>query len=94
VFARGRPEPLGLLTETRHQVDVIEFLWASLALFDEDGGADMASLYQPRRWDLHPVPEARERILRLLGEGPDGRSLDHLLPEQGGDVGDRTRIAG
>jgi len=92
VFARGRPEPLGLLTETRHQVDVIEFLWASLALFGDDGaGADTASRYQPRRWDLHPVPEARDRIVRLLGEGPDGRSLDHLLPEQGGDVGDRTR---
>ncbi len=26
VFALGRPEPLRLLTETRHQVDVIEFL--------------------------------------------------------------------
>ena len=91
VFARGRPEPLGLLTETRHQVDVIEFLWASLALFDEEGaGVDTASRYQPRRWDLHPVPDARDRILRLLGEGPDGRSLDQLLPEQGADVEDRA----
>ncbi len=81
VFARGRPEPLGLLTETRHQVDVIEFLWASLALFDEDGaGADTASRYQPRRWDLHPVPEARDRIVRLLAEAGEGRVLDRLLP--------------
>ncbi len=81
VFARGRPEPLGLLAETRHQVDVIEFLWASLALFDEDGaGADTASRYQPRRWDLHPVPEARDRILRLLGEAGEGRALGTLLP--------------
>lgn len=81
VFARGRPEPLGLLTETRHQVDVIEFLWASLALFDEDGaGADTASRYQPRRWALHPVPEARDRILRLLGEAGEARALDALLP--------------
>ena len=81
VFARGRPEPLGLLTETRHQVDVIEFLWASLALFDEDGaGADTASLYQPRRWHLHPVAEARDRIVRLLAEAGEGRALDRLLP--------------
>ncbi len=81
VFARGRPEPLGLLTETRHQVDVIEFLWASLALFDEDGaGADTASRYQPQRWDLHPVPEARDRIVRLLAEAGEGRALDRLLP--------------
>ena len=81
VFARGRPEPLGLLAETRHQVDVIEFLWASLALFDEDGaGADQASRYQPQRWDLHPVPEARERILRLLGQAGEGRALGALLP--------------
>jgi len=81
VFARGRPEPLGLLTETRHQVDVIEFLWASLALFDDDGaGADTASLYQPRRWNLHPVAEARDRILRLLAEAGEGRALSTLLP--------------
>ena len=73
VFARGRPEPLGLFTETQHQVNVIEFLWVSLALFDEDGaGADTASRYQPRLWDLHPVPEARDRILRLLGEAGEG----------------------
>jgi len=81
VFARGRPEPLGLLTETRHQVDVIEFLWASLALFDEDGaGAETASRYQPRQWDLHPVPEARDRILQLLAEAGEARALDALLP--------------
>ena len=81
VFACGRPEALGLFTETRHQVDVIEFLWASLALFDEDGaGADTASRDQPRRWDLHPVPEARERILRLVREAGEGRALGTLLP--------------
>ncbi len=80
VFARGRPEPLGLLAETRHQVDVIEFLWASLALFDDGAGAGTASRYQPRRWDLHPVPEARDRILRLLAEAGEGRTLGALLP--------------
>lgn len=91
VFARGRPEPLGLLTETRHQVDVIEFLWASLVLFDEDGAdADTASRYQPRRWDLHSVPDAHDRILRLLAEAGEARALDALLPEQGGDVEDRA----
>ncbi len=30
VFPRGQPELVGTGTATRHQVDVIEFLWASL----------------------------------------------------------------
>ena len=47
VFARGQPELLGTAFESAHQVDVIEFLWASLALFDDDPAPDTASVYRP-----------------------------------------------
>src|SRR5271165_1496358 len=33
VFARGQPELLGRAVEVQHAVGVIEFLWASMALF-------------------------------------------------------------
>src|SRR5450759_1180617 len=69
VFARGQPEVLGISTETGHEVDVdvIEFLWASLALFDDDSAdADATSWYLPRWLDLYSIPDARTRILRLL----------------------------
>ena len=35
VFARGQPELVGTTVETDYEVDVIEFLWAGLALFDD-----------------------------------------------------------
>jgi len=82
VFARGQPELVGLETATAHEVDAIEFLWASLALFDDDLPAgDMAASYRPVWLDLHSIPDARDRILRLLADAPDGRKLDGLLPE-------------
>jgi len=82
VFARGQPERVGLETATAHEVDVIEFLWASLALFYDDLPAgDMAASYRPVWLDLHAISDARDRILRLLADAPDGRSLDGLLPE-------------
>jgi len=90
VFARGQPEALGISTETGHEVDVdvIEFLWASLALFDDDSAdADATSWYLPRWLDLYSIPGARTRILRLLAETPEGHRLDQLLPE-GPDVED------
>ncbi len=88
---RGQPEWIGTGTATLHQVDVIEFLWASMALFDDDlPDPGTASRYRPHWLDLHSLPDARLRILRLLGDSPDGRSLDQLLPEQGGKAEDRT----
>jgi hypothetical protein len=42
VFARGAPEIFGLSVEAGQAVDVIEFLWASLALFDEPDQPDAA----------------------------------------------------
>jgi segregation and condensation protein A len=88
VFVRGQPEMPGISAEAEHEIDVIEFLWVSLALFDDDSAAaDAASWYLPRWLDLHSIPDARARILRLLAENPEGHRLDQLLPE-GPDVGD------
>jgi len=95
VFARGQPEAPGAAVEAAPPLagqldalpaapalDVIEFLWASLALFDDDArGADTTAQYRPRWLDLHTVPDARARILRRLAETPDGHRLDTLLPE-------------
>jgi len=82
VFARGMPERTGLLLGTEHEVDVIAFLWASLALFEDDAAEpDTVARYHPSWADLYSVTEARDRILRMLGEGGDGEELGHFLPE-------------
>ena len=53
---------------------MVEFLWASLALFDDDtAAADTATVYQARPFELYAVAEARERILQRLAEAPEGR---------------------
>ena len=85
VFARGRPELMGLGAATLHQVDVVEFLWASLALFDDDlPPPDTAQSYRPARLDLHAVPDARERILRRMASRTDACRLEQLLPDAPG----------
>jgi segregation and condensation protein A len=81
VFARGQPERLGTAVENAHQVDVVEFLWASLALFDDDPVPDTADVYRPLHLDLYTIDEARERILRLLAKTPEGVLLARLLPD-------------
>ena len=82
VFVRGRPELIGIGTATLHQVDVIEFLWASLGLFDDDlPGPDTMARYHPRWLDLHPIPDARDRILRRMAGHQTRCPLDQLLPD-------------
>jgi segregation and condensation protein A len=82
VFARGLPERTGLLLGTEHAVDVIAFLWASLALFEDDApDPDTAPRYRPSWSDLYSVTEAQDRIMRLLGEGGDEAELGHFMPE-------------
>jgi segregation and condensation protein A len=82
VFARGQPEFVGTTIGAAPEIDVIAFLWASLALFEEDGtDADTASVYRPLWLDLHSIPDARARILRLLADTPDGQPLDRFLPQ-------------
>ena len=80
VFGRGMPERTGLLLGTEHEVDVIAFLWASLSVFDAPE-PDTVTRYRPSWADLYFVTEARDRILRMLGEGGDGEELGHFLPE-------------
>jgi segregation and condensation protein A len=92
VFARGVPELLGTAVDVQHAVDAIEFLWASMALFD-DGTADpdTTPAYRPRWFDLHTVDAARERILRLLAAEPDGAPLAWFV--SGAPEGGRTSTA-
>ena len=82
VFTRGAAERQGVQLGTTYEVDVIAFLWASLALFEDDADQlDTVARYRPVWADLHSVTEARDRILRLLGEGGDGEELRHFLPD-------------
>ena len=72
----------------QHEVDVIEFLWASLALFD-DGAAmpdTTPSICRPGAI-CTPSAIARERILRLLAETPAGAPLARFLPRSAGQRG-------
>lgn len=95
VFALAQPRRVGMSVVAGHEATVIEFLWAAMALFD-DGPAnpDAAPRYQPQPLDLHAVADARRRIMRLLAAGPDGQTLDRLLPpEPTGRAGGETAAA-
>ena len=82
VFVRGQPpEGIDLAVASAPEIDVIEFLWASMALFDDGGpGPDVSEVYRPRWRELYSIPEARVRILRRLAKTPDGLLLEKLLP--------------
>lgn len=87
VFVRGRPEIFGAALSVEHEVDVIEFLWAAMALFDDDlPDPDTAERYRPQWLDLHSIPDARLRIMRLLEACSDTCSLDQMLPERSGNA--------
>jgi segregation and condensation protein A len=82
VFARGAPDRLGVYLEAEDEADVVAFLWASLSLFEDDAEQlDTVARYRPKWADLYSVAEARDRILQILGEGGDGETLGHFLPE-------------
>jgi segregation and condensation protein A len=93
VFARGRPELFGVSVEAGPAIDVIEFLWASLALFDDETPPDTAMAYQPAPLRLHTVAQAAERILQRLKEQPEGVALNQLLPDEAPDAGEPSRRA-
>jgi segregation and condensation protein A len=81
VFARGTPEAFGTVFSNEPDIDVIEFLWASLALFDDDLPLeDTIPRYATLWLDLYSIPDARSRILRLLADLPDGQAFERLLP--------------
>ena len=81
-FARGRPEVFGVSVDGAQVVDGVEFLWASLVLFDDDiAEPDTTTVYRPRPLALHDTAAARARILRRLAANPGGGSLDRFLPD-------------
>jgi segregation and condensation protein A len=80
VFPRGQPEFVGAVVDARHEVDVVEFLWASMALFGDEA-PDTTTRFVPPWLDLYSVPEARIRILQRLWANKPGTSLDRLLPD-------------
>jgi segregation and condensation protein A len=81
VFARGQPELLGTAIDTRYEVDVIEFLWACLAQFEDDTAGDGTdTVYRPRRPDLCSVLEARARLERLLADTLETAPFACFLP--------------
>jgi segregation and condensation protein A len=84
VFARGQPEDFAAALGAEPEVDVVGFLWASLALFDEvEDAVDTAAVYQPRRQYGYgdSVVAARARILALLAQAPEGGCLEQFLPD-------------
>ena len=80
VFARGAPEMLGALAETDHQLDVIEFLWATIELLDDGDDPGTEALYRPFTLDIHKVSEARERILQRVVQAAERQLLQDLVP--------------
>jgi segregation and condensation protein A len=98
VFARGQPEDIAAAVGAEQDIDVVEFLWASLALFDEvEDAVDTAAVYQPRRRDWYSVVKARAHILALLAHAPEGGCLEQFLPDlaeaavTGGEIWPRVR---
>ena len=81
VFARGRSEPIGGVIVGSVEVDMIAFLWACLERFDGPTDAvDTRPIYRLPALDLYGIPEARDRILRLLADSEAALRLDQLLP--------------
>lgn len=81
VFARGQPELVGTEYGRHHEIDVIEFLWASLAQFEDNADRiDTSTPYRPARLALWTMPDARQRILQLLAETSDDAPLERFLP--------------
>jgi segregation and condensation protein A len=96
-FPRGQPELAGISMAGAYEVDIIEFLWASLALFDDDlEAAGTEAHYRPPRLALYSVAKARDRIRARLAAGP--LPLNRLLPPAprnavGNDPAPRQRSA-
>jgi segregation and condensation protein A len=57
-FTRGRPEMFGVSVEAGPATDMTEFLWSSLALFDDEVPSDTATAYRPAPLRLHTAAEA------------------------------------
>ena len=94
VFARGQPEVFGVSADAGPAADIIAFLWASLALFDDVAvEPEATTVYRPLHLDLYAVTEARDRILQRLADSPEGLALERLLPEKLDDADGELRLA-
>jgi segregation and condensation protein A len=81
-FCRGQPEVVGVSAEPAPDLDIIEFLWASLALFDAGEPVPAtATEDRPRHHVVYAVGEARARILRRLADAPGAVAFEQLLPD-------------
>jgi len=81
VFGRGMPEGVAVSRNAHPEIDVVEFLWACLSLFEDDEQAtDTTTSYQRRPLALHSVADARSRILKRLAATVDGQTLSQFLP--------------
>ena len=85
VFARGQP-PEGFdlsVDEAGPEIDVIEFLWASMALFDDgDPGPDVSETYRPRWRDLYSIRGGPRADPETSG-GDAGRAAARTTPAGG-----------
>jgi segregation and condensation protein A len=82
MFRRGQPELFGVSVAPAPDLDIIELLWASLALFDDGEPAPVpTTVYRPPHHALHAVGEARDRILRRLADASGEVAFDQLLPD-------------
>ncbi|MEE3503564.1 hypothetical protein [Acidiphilium acidophilum] len=60
---------------------MIAFLWACLERFDDPADTvDTRPIYRLTALDLYDIPEARDRILRLLAGSEAALRFDELLP--------------
>ena len=87
VFARGQTE-----RRARPQAELyVGFLEATLAMLEgmEGQGTEAPPSYQPAPVDLWRVPEAIERITRLLRAQPDSLPLARCLPVFPPEAADR-----
>ena len=93
VFARGRPEVFGASIDSEIAPDIVAFLWASLALFDDTTELEKAAVYRPVHLDLYVAAEARDRIMRLLRQTASGVPFERLLPETSEQADSEARFA-
>ncbi len=77
VFGRGRAEVPEGADPTTPAADVTGLLRACLAVLQRPG---QGGSYRPAPLLLWRVPEALERLRRLLATLPDGAALEHFLP--------------
>ena len=93
VFARGAPEMAGVAVEAGQAIDIVEFLWASMALFDEAEAPDTTTVYRPPFPDLFRVPAAIARVRARLAKRHGTEPLEAFLPALPRGTNNRALLA-